>query len=463
MKKRLIIILVLLLGILGVGYFYTSLPFLDLEKNVEVEINSEIDPYSYITKYRKCDKEDVTIDDSKINLNELGEYIISYSVKDKIYEVNLEVVDTTAPVVEVKDKQIFEGDSIEVKDLISKIEDATETEVSFKKDYNFSKAGEYEAIIVVKDTSDNTTEKEVKIDVVKDTEKPVLKGVSDKTVYLDTKVDFLSGISASDNRDKDLDIEVDSSDVDMSKTGTYTVKYSVKDKAGNANEYSAKFTVIEKKKVVNVEPTGDKVVYLTFDDGPSDNTAKVLKILDKYNAKATFFVTGTNQKYNYLIKEAYNAGHTIGLHTYSHSYSIYKSVDTYFKDLEKVNKMVKNLIGVESKYIRFPGGSSNTVSRKYCKGIMSTLVTEVQNRGYQYYDWNVSSGDASGNNIATSKIIKESTSSSAKNINLLMHDTSAKDTTVEALPKIIEYYQSKGYVFKAIDDYSYTPHHGVNN
>ena len=94
---------------------------------------------------------------------------------------------------------------------------------------------------------------------------------------------------------------------------------------------------------------------------------------------------------------------------------------------------------------------------------MTTLVTEVQNRGYQYYDWNADSTDAARNNQAVSVLVKNGTSSKAKNINLLMHDTAAKSTTVEALPKIIEHYQKLGYTFKGIDDTSFTPHHGVNN
>ena len=106
--------------------------------------------------------------------------------------------------------------------------------------------------------------------------------------------------------------------------------------------------------------------------------------------------------------------HTIGLHTYTHNYSkVYASVDAYFNDLNKVGKMVKGLIGFVPKYIRFPGGGSNMVSKKYTPGIMSVLVSEVQNRGYQYYDWNASTGDANGNNIAVHKFVKEATSSHA--------------------------------------------------
>ena len=256
---------------------------------------------------------------------------------------------------------------------------------------------------------------------------------------------------------------MNSSQVDTNQVGVYNVVYTVTDRAGNSHSYTKKVTVSQKS-VSNHGQSGNKVVYLTFDDGPSENTAQILNILDKYHAKATFFVTGNGQKYNYLIKEAHNKGHTIGLHTYTHNYSkVYASVDAYFNDLNKVGEMVKGLIGFIPKYIRFPGGGSNMVSKKYTPGIMTTLVSEVQNRGYQYYDWNASTGDASGNNIAVHKLVKEATSSHANNIMILAHDTKAKSTTVQALPKIIEHYQGLGYTFKAIDDNSYAPHHKVNN
>ena len=281
MKKRVILIVVLLLAILGIGYVYTSIPMIELEKNAEVEINSTIDPYDYITKYRKCEKEDVSIDSSQVDLTKIGEYTITYTVKDEIYDLPVKIVDTTAPIVEVKDKEIFEGDHIKVEDLVSKVEDATEAKVTFKEDYDFSKEGTYKVIVVAEDSSENITEKEVNVKVVKDKEKPTLKGVSNKTIYLNNKINYLDGITAKDNRDKEPEVTVDSSEVDTSKIGTYTVKYRVKDQAGNTNEYTSTINVIEKKKVQNVNASGDKIVYLTFDDGPSDNTAKILKILDQ--------------------------------------------------------------------------------------------------------------------------------------------------------------------------------------
>lgn len=214
--------------------------------------------------------------------------------------------------------------------------------------------------------------------------------------------------------------------------------------------------------VGTTEQSDEKVVYLTLDDGPSDNTQAVLDILDKYNAKATFFVTGEMPEYKDMIKVAYDKGHTIGMHTYSHDYAkVYASVDAYFQDLDQIGQMVKEEIGYVPCFIRFPGGSSNTVSKKYTPGIMSTLVQEVQNRGYQYYDWNGSSGD--GSVRTTEELVAQATSFDSNNIILLCHDSHGKQTTVEALPQIIEHYQSLGYTFKALDRDSFVAHHGVNN
>ena len=120
---------------------------------------------------------------------------------------------------------------------------------------------------------------------------------------------------------------------------------------------------------------------MTFDDGPSENTDKILKILKKYDAKATFFVTGNNQKYNSSIKKAADQGNTIALHTYTHDYAnVYSSTTAYFEDLQKVSDMVKQITGKAPKYIRFPGGSSNTISAQYSQGIMSALDNMVHEK-----------------------------------------------------------------------------------
>ncbi len=198
-----------------------------------------------------------------------------------------------------------------------------------------------------------------------------------------------------------------------------------------------------------------KVAYLTFDDGPSENTEEILDILDRYGVKATFFVISKknmDSKYRMIVER----GHTIALHAYSHTYSkIYKSENAYFEDLRKIDDKVYNITGVRSKIIRFPGGSSNTVHRKYCKGLMKRLKVSVTEKGYIYHDWNVDSGDASGKNVPAEKLIDNIKKySKDKNvIDILMHDTGAsKQTTVEALPEIIEFLLSEGYIILPITE-----------
>ncbi len=205
--------------------------------------------------------------------------------------------------------------------------------------------------------------------------------------------------------------------------------------------------------------TGDglygKLAYLTFDDGPSANTEEILDILDRYGVKATFFVISKknmDRQYRMIVER----GHTIALHAYSHTYSkIYKSESAYFEDLKKIEDKVYNITGVRSRIIRFPGGSSNTVHRKYCKGLMDELKISVGEKGYIYHDWNVDSGDASANNVPAEKLLSniKKNSKGKEVIDILMHDTgSGKLTTVEALPAIIEYLLSEGYTIVPITE-----------
>lgn len=208
---------------------------------------------------------------------------------------------------------------------------------------------------------------------------------------------------------------------------------------------------------------GTKTIWLTFDDGPSANTEKVLDILDRYGVKATFFVTDEEPQYAYLIKEAYDRGNTIGLHSYTHEYSIYASEDAFFNDLDQIGAVVKDQIGYVPCFIRFPGGASNTVSAKYCKGIMTKLTQDVQARGYQYFDWNISCGDGAAGHTADELAAYATDDADYSNVMLLMHDSAGHEATVDALPAIIEHYQQEGYTFMAIDRTALASHQKVNN
>ena len=208
-------------------------------------------------------------------------------------------------------------------------------------------------------------------------------------------------------------------------------------------------TTTEKKK------STEGVIWLTFDDGPSANiTPKVLDILKKENIKATFFVINYSDSNEHLIKRIVEEGHTIGIHGYSHEYSkIYKSKETFMNNVLTLQDRIFKSTGVKSMYIRFPGGSSNTVSRKYCKGIMTELTKEMLAKGYKYYDWNISSGDAGGAKNAKDVYKNVTKNLSKKRGNMvLMHDFGGNKKGLEALPEIIKYAKKEGYTFSKIDD-----------
>lgn len=207
-----------------------------------------------------------------------------------------------------------------------------------------------------------------------------------------------------------------------------------------------------------------KTIYLTFDDGPSARTPEVLQILADNGVKATFFVKNGG-KYNRYMQDIVAQGHTIALHTYSHDYaSIYSSDEAYLNDLQQISDLVYDQTGVRTKIMRFPGGASNTKSRKYCSGIMTRMTQKVTEMGYQYYDWNLSSGDASGGTVPASTIINNCRKVPRNNtVIVLMHDAGDKRTTVEALPEVIAYYKAAGCNFAAIDANTPPIHQKVAN
>ena len=183
---------------------------------------------------------------------------------------------------------------------------------------------------------------------------------------------------------------------------------------------------------------GVRRVYLTFDDGPSSSTDEILDILKQYGVKATFFVVG-KQGYNTQYKRIVEEGHTLGMHSYSHLYNeIYHSLNAYKQDLAKLHDYLYEITGVDSNIVRFPGGSSNTISDVD----MFELIDYLNKENIAYYDWNVSGGDAdmSGNGLSAEQIADNVLNNIEKynNAVVLLHDAGGKKTTVEALPIIIE-------------------------
>lgn len=181
---------------------------------------------------------------------------------------------------------------------------------------------------------------------------------------------------------------------------------------------------------------GIRRVYLTFDDGPSANTERILDILDQYGVKATFFVVG-KEGYTEQYRRIVDDGHTLAMHSYSHKYSeIYASVDAYRADLAKLHDFLYELTGEDCSIVRFPGGSSNTISRVD----MWELIDYLKREDMVYFDWNVSSGDATGDRKSADQIARNVLDSIGQfsNAVVLFHDAPGKDSTVDALPAIIE-------------------------
>ena len=194
---------------------------------------------------------------------------------------------------------------------------------------------------------------------------------------------------------------------------------------------------------------GHKIAYLTFDDGPSDRTTPgILKILDNYNIKATFFIVGSMAiRYPDLVKKEAADGQAIGNHTYSHNYKyIYSNVNAFLSDVNKCEVVLKSILGSDfnSKIVRLPGGS---FGRK-----LKPFRVALKSDGYHYIDWNDLTGDADGQNIPVAKLLanlKKYTNGKG-HVVILMHDISTKATTVQALPKVIEYLKSQGYSFNTL-------------
>lgn len=196
-----------------------------------------------------------------------------------------------------------------------------------------------------------------------------------------------------------------------------------------------------------------KVAYLTFDDGPSLNTVKILDCLDNYGIKGSFFVI-KRDGYDNIYKKIIEESHTLGGHSYSHDYSkIYTSADSYYEDLRMLSDYVQQITGRRFNVIRFPGGSNNQISNKYNKNnIMKTITTQANYYGYDYFDWNVDAEDAKGE-LKDCLTIAQNVINQCKNKNrviILMHDGPFAKTTPDSLPIIIDYLQSQGYEFKAI-------------
>lgn len=414
--------------------------------------------------------------DGKVDTQTIGEYTLTHTASffGKKFKAGsiVKVVDTTPPEIRTEEDNVtidfinhpINPDSINVTftaidnydgDITAKVEKTVAENICF---------------LTVTDTSGNKAESQINL-IFDDGIRPaiVLKGPS--TVYLEVGSKYAEpGYFATDNLDGDVTDKVQVSGTpDMNTSGIYNIEYKVTDSSDNTTQLVRKIVVYgnaDSNSFINVTPNG-KTVYLTFDDGPGAYTERLLGILDKYNVKATFFVTNQFSRYQSLIGLAHSKGHKIAVHTYSHQmYSnennIYGSVEAYMNDFNAMQSVIEAQTGSTTNIFRFPGGTNNTISKNYCQGIMTELVKQMTDAGYYYFDWNVDSYD-SRSSSNTQKIITETINQikTKKNAIVLMHDIHKK--TVDAVPAIIEYCLENGYTFDILSESSPTVRNNPQN
>ncbi len=245
------------------------------------------------------------------------------------------------------------------------------------------------------------------------------------------------------------------------EAGTYELSYSITNAAGETVQTKRSVFVEENELPETVAPD-KKTIYLTFNGGPGPFTEQLLDVLKKYEVQATFFVSCAEPEFAACIGRAYREGHAVGVLSAGQDYrAVYESERTFFEDFKKVEDLILEQTGSYSSICRFPRGSSNTVS-VFNKGIMTRLAADINGMGYQYFDWDVDSGDAgktTKTDVVASNVINGIYGRDTAVV--LQHDT--KDFSVEAVETIIKWGMRRGYSFRALDVTSPPAHHRIVN
>jgi len=393
----------------------------------------------------------------------LGTYTVTYSAslfgKTTTVVRKVNVVDTTAPTITLMHKEnafTLPGHEYQEEGFVA--EDNHDGDIT---DQVQKMVADGYVHYRVTDSSGNVAEVKRQI-VYNDITAPELSLKGNATVYVTVGRDFVEpGYTAIDDAEGDISTKVQvTTDFNKNTPGTYTVTYKITDNYGNSTEVTRKIVVSAAQQQ---QPSGNPVggvIYLTFDDGPSQHTLRLLDVLAKYDVKATFFVVGT-AGIGYLDEIA-AGGHALAIHSDTHDYDkIYASEEAFFKDLYDIQDKIYQRTGIKTTLMRFPGGSSNMVSR-FNPGIMTRLTKAVEEKGFQYFDWNVDSKDAGGAKTADEvyqNVINGCRSRSASVV--LQHDIHGY--SVDAVERIIQWGLANGYTFEALTPDSPTAHHPVNN
>ncbi len=467
-KKNLIIFFIPIILIIAASFLFVNNFHLKyFKEQIEIEAGTQFLLKEFDVCYGnifKCQKAQFKMISEIIDTNKPGNYQIKYKLTYKNIEKEIsqeiDIIDTTPPSLEIANQKLQVCPSGKISDNIEKKAiDNLDGDITDRIKFSIEKD---EVAFEVSDIAGNKVIKKVPASI-EDYELPNLKLNGEKYLYVKLNSEYQElGATAIDNCDGDITNNIKiSGEINTKEVGEYRIFYKVEDSSGNVSQLERIVNVVEEKKYVG--PTG-KNIYLTFDDGPSIYTEKLLDILKKYNVKATFFVTnqGLTKGYDHLIKRAYEDGHTIGLHTFTHDYkTIYQSEEAYLNDLYQIQKKVKDITGYESKIIRFPGGSSNTIS-KFNQGIMSRLTSLIESKGFRYFDWNLDSDDAGkarNSTTVASNVIKGL--GNQNHYVVLQHDI--KGYSVDAVETIIQYGLANGYHFRELTMDSVNIHHRINN
>ena len=454
-KKQLLIITTIISVLLLLIIIFTSLCHIkirlngDSDETVEYgnEYTEEGATAAYTVLFSRKKPLAVTID-GIVDSSKVGKYHIKYKAKKGLFSSEktrtVSVVDTECPVIELN-----HTDGYYPKKGEAYIEEGYTAHDNYDGDITNKvtrKETKRSITYTVSDSSGNiavaTREIEYNDGIAPSL---TLNGDSHVTIKAGTKYKD-TGAAATDSHGNDISDSITvSGEVKNYRSGDYTLTYTATDKFGNTNSIGRTVTVeaVKQADSAAVNP-GSKVVYLTFDDGPGAYTQQLLDVLAKYNIKVTFFVTNVNSGYQNMIAKEAAAGHTVAIHSASHNYQqIYSSVGAYFDDLNEMSDIIYSQTGSRPTLVRFPGGSSNSVSKKYCKGIMTELAKDVTDQGYKYYDWNVSSGDAGGT-TSTSEVYQNVINGiQSHNVSVvLQHDI--KSFSVDAVESIIQWGLANG-------------------
>ena len=458
------IIIFTIIYVIIFAFYFMAKPELEVgEEEITINVFDTFDGTNAKAKYLGFDISKQIEQSGEIDSSTPGEYTIELFVEEGIHsvtkQVKVKVVDQEAPVITLNGDENIMLCNTKYKEPGFVATDNYDKDITDKVEV---KEEDSKVIYTVTDSSGNTTTVERSITKCSKEDLPKISLKGAKTIYVPLNEEYTEyGAEAKDRDGNKLDVSI-SSNVNTKKAGRYIVTYTATDENGFKSSISREVYVFNKdtSQNLNGSENGKGVIYLTFDDGPSAYTMNILNTLDKYNIKATFFVTCSGS--DNAIKEEYKRGHTVALHTCTHKWDIYSSTVSYFNDLEKVSNRVLRITGQKSMIMRFPGGASNTVSRKYNKGIMTTLTSEVLKKGYHYFDWNVSTGDAGGcttKSCVYNNFVKGIKKNRANIV--LMHDI--KKFTMEALDDMLSYAVSNGYTFAKITMDTNQIHQRVNN